>query len=85
MASDRGVRRPRDGQARELRSAFLDATLPHVDALRHVARNLSRNRQDAEDLLQETYVRAFERFDQCRGGSVRAGLAAVCLNLAREQ
>ncbi len=71
------MRQPRDEQARELRSAFLDATLPHVDALRHVARNLSRNRQDAEDLLQETYLRAFERFDQYRGGSVRAWLAAI--------
>lgn len=50
-----------------------------------VARNLTRNRQDAEDLLQETYLRAFEHFDQYRGGSMRAWLAAICVNVARSQ
>ena len=84
-ASDPGVRQPRHEQARESRSAFLEATLPHVDALTHVARNLTRNRQDAEDLLQETYLRAFEHFDQYRGGSIRAWLAAICLNVARSE
>jgi RNA polymerase sigma-70 factor (ECF subfamily) len=33
--------------------------------------------------LQETYLRAFERFGQYRGGSMRAWLAAICLNVAR--
>lgn len=65
------------------RSAFLDAALPHVDAVTNLAHNLTRTRQDAEDLVQETYLRAFERFDQYRGGSFRAWLATICLNLAR--
>lgn len=88
-ASDPGVshRRDDDGDGRgdEIRSAFLDAALPHVDALTHLARNLTRSRQDAEDLLQETYLRAFEHFHQFRGGSVRAWLAVICLNAARSE
>ena len=66
-----------------MRAAFLEAALPHLDALTHLARNLTNNRHDAEDLLHETYLRAFERFHQYRGGSMRAWLAAICLNLAR--
>ena len=84
-ASDPGVAHRRDGQGNEARAAFLDAALPHLDALTHLARNLTRTGQDAEDLLQETYLRAFEHFDQYRGGSFRAWLAAICLNVARSQ
>jgi RNA polymerase sigma-70 factor (ECF subfamily) len=75
----------RDEQVHETRAAFLDAALPHLDALTHLARSLTRARQDAEDLLQETYLRAFEHFDQYRGGSIRAWLAAICLNVARSE
>jgi RNA polymerase sigma-70 factor (ECF subfamily) len=82
-ASAPGVRHRRGEQADEPRSVFLDAALPHVDAVQSLAWNLTRNRQDAEDLVQESYLRAYERFEQYRGGSIRAWLATICLNLAR--
>ncbi|HEX9529166.1 MAG TPA: sigma factor, partial [Streptosporangiaceae bacterium] len=65
--------------------AFLDATLPYVDVVYQVARHAAGNGQDAEDLVQETYLRAYAHFDQYRGGSFRAWLAAICLNVARSE
>jgi RNA polymerase sigma-70 factor (ECF subfamily) len=64
---------------------FLDAALPHLESLSHLARSLSSSRQDAEDLLQETFLRGYAHFDQFRGHSVRAWLAAICLNVARSE
>lgn len=64
---------------------FLEATLPHVDAVLRVARRMTRDPDHAEDLVQETYVRAFAGFPSYRGGSVRAWLVAICLNAARSE
>lgn len=63
---------------------FLEATLPHLDAVFHVARRMTRDRYHAEDLVQETYVRAFAGFPSYRGGSVRAWLVTICLNARSE-
>ena len=65
--------------------AFLDATLPHLDVVYQVARHASGDGQEPEDLVQETYLRAFTAFGSYRGGNVRAWLAAICLNAARSQ
>lgn len=64
---------------------FLEATLPHLDAVFRVARRMARDRDDAEDLVQETYVRAFAAFPSFRGGSARAWLVTICLNVARSE
>src|SRR5262249_27263485 len=40
---------------------------------------------DPEDLVQETYLRAYAAFGSYRGGNTRAWLAAICLNAARSQ
>jgi RNA polymerase sigma-70 factor, ECF subfamily len=63
--------------------AFLDATLPHLDAVYQVARHAAGDGQEPEDLVQETYLRAFAGFGSYRGGNTRAWLAAICLNAAR--
>ena len=63
--------------------AFLEATLPHLDAVHALARRLAPGRSRAEDLVQETYLRAFAGFSGYRGGSTRAWLTAICLNVAR--
>src|SRR5258705_2427018 len=64
---------------------FLELTLPHPDAGFQVARHAARDGLDPEDLVQETYLRAFASFSRYRGGDVRAWLAALCLNAARSE
>ena len=65
--------------------AFLDATLPHLDAIHNLARRMTPDVGLAEDLVQETYLRAFRGFARHRGGDVRSWLIAICLNTARSQ
>src|SRR5215510_874370 len=65
--------------------AFLDATLPYLDVVWQVARQAAGEGQDPEDLVQETYLRAYAGFGSYRGENTRAWLAAICLNAARSQ
>ena len=65
--------------------AFLDATLPHLDVVYQVARHAAGPGQEPEDLVQETYLRAYAAFSSYRGQSMRAWLAAICLNAARSE
>jgi RNA polymerase sigma-70 factor (ECF subfamily) len=65
--------------------AFLEATLPHVDVVYQVARHAAGAGQDPEDLVQETYLRAFAAFGSYRGENARAWLTAICLNAARSE
>jgi len=64
---------------------FLDATLPHLDVVYQVARQAAGPGQEPEDLVQETYLRAYAGFGSYRGGNTRAWLAAICLNAARSE
>ena len=63
--------------------AFLEATLPHLDAVHTLARRLAPDRSHAEDLVQETYLRTFAGFSGYRGGSAQAWLTAIYLNVTR--
>jgi RNA polymerase sigma-70 factor, ECF subfamily len=65
--------------------SFLDATLPHIDAIYRVARSVTPDRWSAEDLVQETYLRAFAHFGSHTGTSTRGWLVTICLNLARSE
>jgi DNA-directed RNA polymerase specialized sigma24 family protein len=42
--------------------AFLDATLPYMDVVYQVARHAAGDGQEPEDLVQETYLRAYAAF-----------------------
>lgn len=64
---------------------FLDATLPHLDAVWSVARRMSSDAGAAEDLVQETYARAWRSFASQGRGEVRSWLVAICLNAARSE
>jgi len=65
--------------------AFLDATLPYLDVVYQIARQAAGNGQEPEDLVQETYLRAYAVFGSYRGENTRAWLAAICLNAARSE
>jgi RNA polymerase sigma-70 factor, ECF subfamily len=65
---------------------FLRAAMGAVDMVFNLSRRLTDNRQDAEDLVQETYLRAFRAWtDHRRPKRVEPWLATICLNLARSR
>jgi RNA polymerase sigma-70 factor (ECF subfamily) len=59
---------------------FEQMMVPHLDAAYNLARWLARNEQDAEDVVQEAYLRAFRFFDSFKGGDGKAWLLAVVRN-----
>ena len=61
-------------------SRFEALALPHLDAAYNLARWLTRRPQDADDLVQMAYVRAFRFFDTYRGGDARAWLMTIVRN-----
>jgi RNA polymerase sigma-70 factor (ECF subfamily) len=60
--------------------AFDEAVLPNMDAAYNLARWLTRNTQDAEDVVQEAYLRAFRFFDGFDGGNSRTWLLKIVRN-----
>ena len=59
---------------------FEEAILPHLDAAHNLARWLARNKQDAEDIVQEACLRAFRFFPGFRGGDARSWLLKIVRN-----
>jgi RNA polymerase sigma-70 factor, ECF subfamily len=59
---------------------FEQEVLPHLDAAYNLARWLTRNEQDAQDVVQEAYVRAFRFFGTFRGGNARAWVLRILRN-----
>lgn len=67
-----------DAQAIAARSRRFQAlALPHLDAAYNLARWLSRNPGDAEDIVQDAFLRAFRFFDTFRGDEARPWLLAI--------
>src|SRR5205823_1609495 len=61
-------------------ASFEAAILPHLDAAHNLARWLLRNEQDAQDVVQEAYLRAFKSFDGFHGSNGRAWLLTIVRN-----
>ncbi len=61
-------------------SQFEQIMLPHLDAAYNLARWLTRNDHDAEDLVQMAFVRAVKFFDGYQGGNARAWLLTIVRN-----
>jgi len=60
--------------------AFDQAVLPHLDAAYNLARWLTRNNQDAEDVTQEACLRAFKYWKGFSGRDSRSWLLAIVRN-----
>ena len=71
--TDRIPGRPEVGGLAEL-------LLPHLDAAYNLARWLVRNGDDAEDVVQEAYLRALQYSSGFRGGDARAWLLTIVRN-----
>ncbi|MGB9113438.1 MAG: sigma-70 family RNA polymerase sigma factor [Acidimicrobiales bacterium] len=69
----------------ERQRSFLEASLPHLDAIYRLARRSTRDRESAEDLVQETYLRAFAHYEEGSVENAKAWLTTICLNLARSE
>jgi RNA polymerase sigma-70 factor (ECF subfamily) len=64
---------------------FRDAALPHLDEAYTLARYLLRNADDAEDAVQDCYLRAFKHFDSYRGPAIKPWLFAILRNVCRAE
>jgi RNA polymerase sigma factor (sigma-70 family) len=60
--------------------SFEQVVLPHLDAAFNYARWLTRCEADAEDVVQDAYVRALRFFPSLRGDDARAWLLTIVRN-----
>src|SRR5512138_3175484 len=59
---------------------FEEVALPHLEAAYNLARWLTRNETDAEDIVQEAFLKAFRHFDTFHGDDGRPWLLAIVRN-----
>jgi RNA polymerase sigma factor (sigma-70 family) len=64
-------------QEHSKRAQFEQTVLAHLDAAYNLARWLTRDDYDAEDVVQEACLRAFQYYDGFRGGDSRAWLLTI--------
>jgi RNA polymerase sigma-70 factor (ECF subfamily) len=62
---------------------FRDAALPHLDEVYTLARYLLHDTADAEDAVQECYLRALRYFDTFRGSAIKSWLFAILRNVCQ--
>src|SRR6476619_2299631 len=66
----------------ELAQLFLRDVLPLHDQLHRAARRMTHNSSDAEDLVQDTLIRAFTGFSAYQHGNLHAWLMTIMTNTA---
>src|SRR5215510_15993049 len=64
---------------------FRDAALPYLDDVYTLARYLLRDASDAEDAVQECYLRALKHFDSYRGPAMKPWLFAILRNVCNAE
>ncbi len=60
--------------------SFEEAVLPHLRAAYNLARWLTRDETDAQDVVQEAYLRAYKHFGSFHGGNGRPWVLAIVRN-----
>ena len=73
-------RKEEDHAPREDLLSFEAVMLPHLDAAHNLARWLLRNEQDAQDVVQDAFLRAFKSFGGFHGSNGRAWLLTIVRN-----
>ena len=71
----------RDAGEKLNQADFEQVFLPHLDSAYNLARWLLRNDQDAEDAVQEAYLRAYKAFSRFRGGDGKAWFMTILRNV----
>jgi RNA polymerase sigma-70 factor (ECF subfamily) len=64
---------------------FRDAALPYLDDVFTLARYLMRNPADADDAVQECYLRALRHFESYRGPAMKPWLLAILRNVCNAE
>lgn len=64
---------------------FEEIMLPHLSSAYNLARWLVRNEHDAEDCVQEAYLKAFRAFARFRGDDGRAWLLTIVRNVCHDR
>src|SRR4051812_49603693 len=64
---------------------FREAALPYLNEVYTLARYLLRDAPDAEDAVQECYLRALKHFDSYRGPEMKPWLFAILRNVCRAE
>ena len=64
---------------------FREAALPYLDDVYSLARYLLRDASDAEDAVQECFLRALKHFDSYRGPAMKPWLFAILRNVCRAE
>jgi RNA polymerase sigma factor (sigma-70 family) len=64
---------------------FREAALPHLDDVYTLARYLLRDKADADDAVQECYLRALHHFDSYRGPAMKPWLLAILRNVCNAE
>jgi len=59
---------------------YEETLLPHLDAAYNLARWLTRDARDAEDIVQEAYLRALKHFNTFKGGDARPWMLKIVRN-----
>jgi RNA polymerase sigma factor (sigma-70 family) len=62
------------------RARFEAQVMPHLDAAYRFARWLARSGGEADDIVQEAFLRAFRAFDSLRSADAKAWLLAIVRN-----
>jgi RNA polymerase sigma-70 factor (ECF subfamily) len=67
---------------REQQARFEELVLPQLDAAYRLARLLVKRDEDAQDVVQDAYIRALTAFKGFRGGNARAWILMIVRNTA---